>query len=260
MSEGPTQGRDSAGLGPGTVVLLADPDSDELLPAIVRRASEDALTVIPVNARLHVATEWDLILTPVALGYPALAQVWNFGSALVEQVADVVGEIPVVERAALDKLVHASRNNDSVPAGIPVGCPVLDADPRLLEQEAAAEAVRAYWAPALALAGAATIGQLVHHRREELGVDARELESLGGIEGQLNALETDDLDLQTALPTKALALLLRRLRIGRSRRLAQVTLWTLEAQGPALARKGLSRPAGSADDYVADLMQDLEDS
>lgn len=245
----------------GSVVLISDFEGDELLPAVIRRVSEDTLTVVPVSGDVHLATEWDLLLARELLGYPAMAQVWNFGTALPEQIAEVAAELGEQQRTELDALAQAARGAGEIPDGLPVGPPTLDdGDPRLLYQDDQAGLAHRFWQPALALAGAETLGQLVHHRREELRVSAAQLESVLDTRGWLDALETDRLDLRRVLPAGALAAVLRQLRVGASRRLARIATWTIEAQAPSLARHGQAEEADvpSTSDYVAAMLHQLE--
>jgi len=245
----------------GSVALLSDFEGDELLAAVIRRVSDEALTVVPISADVQFATEWDLLLDENLLGYLAMARVWNFGTVLPEQVAEVATVLSEPQQEALDTLAQAARSG-RVPAGVPVGPPTLDdADPRLLHQESEAELVRRFWQPALALAGAETLGQLVHHRREELRIAPTDLEAVTDARGWLSDLEADTLDLRRALPATALAALLRGLRLGASRRLARIATWTLEAQAPSFARRGAEPGAAgvpSVSDYVAAVLDELE--
>ncbi|MGO9956183.1 MAG: hypothetical protein ACLP50_09435 [Solirubrobacteraceae bacterium] len=246
----------------GSVVLLSALEGDELLPAVVRRVTEDAVTVVPVSGEVHMATEWDLLLGREVLGYAAMVRVWNFGTVLPEQIVDVAAVLGEHEHVALNALAQAARSGGEVPAGVQAGPATLDdADPRLVHQDADADLVHRFWAPALALAGAETLGQLVNHRREELRVAVAELESVTGQRGWLPDLEADQLDLRRTLPAGALAALLRRLRLGASRRLARIATWTIEAQAPTFARRGLEPEDGdvpSTSEYVAAMLRELE--
>jgi hypothetical protein len=238
---------------PGVIALVAAQAIDEVLPAVVLAMGEDTLTVAPVNAEPELATEWDLLLPVPALGYAAAVQVWNLGHVLPEQIAELVGALdpPVFEQLA--GLARAAAASAEPPADLPVGAPVLsDDDPRLLLQDEQAERAAAFWQPAMALAGAATLGEVVRHRREELDPEL----ALPWLE----ALERDDLDLPRTVPSVSLADLVRRLGIGASRRLREITRATIEAQGPALAR-GESRPETAAENerYLDELMAALED-
>jgi hypothetical protein len=250
----------------GSVVLLSDFGGDELLPAVVRRVTDDAVTVVPLSGEVQLATEWDLLLGPELLGYAAMARVWNFGTVLAEQIVEVAAVLREDELHALDALARAARETGEVPAGVPAGVPVGpptlgDADPRLVQQDADADLAHRFWEPALALTGAETLGQLVHHRREELGVAAAQLESVTTERGWLDDLEADRLDLRRRLPASALAAVMRSLRLGASRRLARIATWTIEAQAPTLARQG-SQPEAedlpSVSEYVATMLHELE--
>src|SRR3954454_17372561 len=153
---------------PGTAVLITDAHGHELRPAVVLADTEEGLTVVPVSAEIALATEWDLLLGADLLGYAAMAEVWNYGTVLPEQVREVVARLSSPQHEDLRGLARAARRGEAAPE-VAVGPPVLDdEDPRLLFQDAEADAVRALWAPALELAGALSLGELVRHRRSEL--------------------------------------------------------------------------------------------
>ena len=126
-----------------------------------------------------------------------------------------------------------------------------------------ADLAHRFSAPALALTGAGTLGQLVRHRREELGIAAAQLGYLATERGWLDDLEADQLDLQAPLASR------RRCRrrdawpavLGASERLAPIATWTIEAPTPALARQ-VSHPEAedlpSVSEYVATMLHELE--
>jgi hypothetical protein len=121
-----------------------------------------------------------------------------------------------------------------------------------LIQDEHAERAAAFWEPALALAGAATLGEVVRHRREEVHVDV--------LPSWLDSLERDELDLPRAVPSSSLADLVRQLGLGASRRLRQIARSTIEAQAPALARgKSRAETAAENERYLDELMAALED-
>lgn len=249
---------------PGAAVLISAPAAPELLVAVVLAHGDDTLSIAPVSTSVQHATEWDLLLAPDVLGYDAMVEIWNFGSALTDQIAEVITVLPPACWQDVRTLAGAAARSEPVPAGLPVGPAVIDdADPRLLFQDAQAEAAQPYWEPTLALAGAATLGQLVAHRRAELGIAPADLEQASGRHGWLTDLETDHLDVGTALPARSLAAIMRRLRIGRSRRLLDIARWTIEAQGApagAMARKGQGHgDASDIDAYLAELADALDD-
>lgn len=246
---------------PGSIVLVAADASDELLPAVVLAVGEHAITIVPVTAEVVFATEWDLLLGDTALGYPAAAQVWNLGTVLSEQVVENAGYLDDRELTQLEAVARAAVQSALPPSDAAVGAPVLsDDDPRLLVQDAEADAARPFWEPTLVLAGAATLGQVVRHRREELGVARAELERLADSEDWLDALERDVLDLPRAVSSRSLAALMRRLGVGASRRLREIGRATIEAQAPAVARRSEGATSSAEHErYLDEFMTALEE-
>jgi hypothetical protein len=258
---------------PGTVVLIAAPGSDEHLVAIVAKVGDDAVTVVPLSEGVELATDWDLLLERDLLGYATMAEIWNYGSVLPEQLVEAIATLDAPVVSQVETMLRAAVSSAEVPQGLPLGVPALDdADPRLLFQGEETERVHAFWEPNLALAGAATLGQLVKERREELKLDPEELEEAAGRRGWLEDIERDELDIQSVLSPTALAAFVRRLQLGRSRRLGRLTLWTIEAQRkqapPALGisfgrkRKGYrggGEPEQSAMKYVDEFLRELEE-
>jgi hypothetical protein len=242
-------------LVPGAAVLAVDADDTHLRPIVIAAVGDDGLTVAPVSAEMVMVAEWDLMLPDSAFGYDAFAETWNYGVILPEQVREHVAVLPADTASDLRRLLRAARTGSPPPADIPTGPPVLDdQDPRLLFQDSEGEAMRAYWGPVLTLAGAATLGELVRHRREEL-------ELPDDLVPGLPDLERDRLWLPDALPARQLAGLMRRLRVPRSGRLGRLARETLEGLQPALPRgpgpSSSTRPGATADQYVDDFLREL---
>lgn len=245
-------------------MLVDAPEVEELLVAIVLAYGEDAISISPVSSSVQFATEWDLLLDPLILGYETMVEIWNFGSVLPEQITESVTSLPDEAWDAVRTLAGAAARSGSAPDGLPLGAPVLDdSDPRLLFQDAQAQLTQPYWEPTLALSGAATLGQLVTHRRDELDVADAELEEVVGGHGWVADLETDRLDVLGALPAASLATIMRHLRIGRSRRLLEIARWTIEAQsglGGSMARHGAAPgDAKKVEDYLTAFAEELDE-
>jgi hypothetical protein len=248
----------------GSLVIVRDVCGEQLLPMIVIGESEDGLAVVPVSPDVGHATEWDLYLPDVLLGYQAVAQVWNQGVVLPEQTSEHVTDVTPATLDALTTLVRAANASIEVPAGLTVGPPVLaDLDPRLLHQDTESRRALSFWEPTLALVGSSTLGQLVRHRRDELQIPIREIEELAERAGWLAELEADTLDLPRAVPPGALAATMRLLRVAASRRLERLARWTIEAQSPATGAALGRRAPGESDDptdvdaYIGEFMRDL---
>ena len=254
----------------GEVVLVAAPASDEYLPAVVAKVGDETVTVVPLSGEVEAASEWDLLLDQDVLGYQSMAEAWNFGTVLPEQVGERLVKLKAEDFEQLRQLLRAAATSGSVPEGVPVGVPIVgDDDPRLLFHDEEVERVHVFWEPTLALAGAATLAQLVAHRREELALAPEELESvsLTAESGWLARFEEGELPIQRYLLPGALAALMARLQIGVSRRLIRIATWTLEEQaqstgyatGSALARKrlGSSSSEQTVSDYVDEFIREL---
>jgi hypothetical protein len=248
-------------LAAGTVVLLSGGRDTGLLPAVVRRASSESMVVVPISADVHLATDWDLLLPAEPLGYDAMAQLWNYGSVLREQLKEVVGVLDDRPTEELDALAEASRGPGDVPSGLRVGPPVLgEDDPRVLRQEELSEWAAPFWEPALSITGSETVGQLVAHRREDMSLSPSDLEQAVPIDaGWLEPLEDDARDPRELLDPTDLAAIMKALRIGASRRLARITLGTLEGHAPQMARGGAGTEGPEVDprDYVREMLSAL---
>jgi hypothetical protein len=244
----------------GVVTLVSAPDADLLMPAIAVALPEDeTVTVVPVSADVRLATDWDLLLDPSVLGYRAIAEVWNYGSVLPEQCVEVVGTVDDLVFAAMKAMIAAAIAGEPAPSGVPIGPAVVaDDDPRLLFQDAEAEAVHVFWQPTLRLAGALTLGEVVRHRRDEAEVAAR-VDALAGATEWLEPLERDELDIARRLPSTTLADLLRHLGLGASARLRSIASTTLQASSPAIARGPASgEPPVDAEAYLDAVFAELE--
>ena len=257
---------------PGSVVLVDAPESDEYLVAAVAKAGDNAVTVIPLSERIELASDWDLMLERSVIGWEAMAETWNYGQVLPEQVVEKIAEVRNEIWEELEALLRAVIAGDEQPQNAHVGAKILvPSDPRFAFQDEESERMRPYLEPLSALVGSATLGQLVAHRREELGLEPGELEFVSLQRGWIDDLEHDTLDIERTLQPNALAALMRRLRIGASQRLGRIALGTIEAfqsqrilqSGRVFARRRRGYPTGSSrgrspDDYVSEFLRELE--
>lgn len=245
----------------GAVILLEGTSEERLLPAIVAAlTADDCVTVVPLHPAVEYATEWDLLLDANVLGYRAMAQVWNYGTVLREQCSEVIAHLAVEQRSDVERLLLAATTGSTAPPELEVGPPARSAgDPRLLFQDSEAEAAHDFWQPALALAGAATLGELVRHRRDEVKLDPAELPGVGAT--WLDPVERDAIDLRSSVPATALAALLRRLGLMASARLRGIVRTTIEATAPEFARgsRATEETRLSTDAYLDAVFTELEE-
>lgn len=208
----------------GLVTTFDEPDNLVVFVAAVRNGEA---IVVPISDETRFATEWDLLIDENVLGYPAMAEAWNHGVVLVEQLSEALLSAPPAVGSNILALVEATKS-DRLPSGLPVGVPVLSQeDPRLAFEEEEAEAARGHWYPRMLLAEASSVGELISRRQEELGLPDEELESLSDRSSWL-----DDARHSRRLTEHedALVSLFRALRVGGSDRLCALLFDTVEQQ------------------------------
>lgn len=172
----------------GSLVVAGSPDAPgELLVAIVLATSSDAmgfrsLVVVPLSVEVRLATEWDLILdsdeTP--LGYPVIAELWNYGTLLRHQLVEHRGRVAAKAWQRVDALYALVLQGDQTEHGTPDGRGLAvrdDGDPRLLFQDEESERAGAFWMPA---ARALEHADGEAGEREQVG-EAEELLTVGAI-------------------------------------------------------------------------------
>lgn len=259
----------------GDLTLVSAPGSDTNLVALVLQVKETEAKVVPVSGDIWAATEWDLVLDSTVLGYAAIAQVWNYGSVLVEQLQEVAAHAPEAVTEQVKTMYRAALDSEEVPAGLPVGPRVLsDEDPRLLAQDDAAEVVRVYWEPLITLSGIASVAELVSSRSQELSLSRQELKA--AVRDRftwLDDLESGTRDLRKVLSPAQLAEVFKKLAVPGSKRLGEIVLATIaatprraapEESGLAFARRRQGswlpieeEPQLSPEAYVKELLDAL---
>jgi hypothetical protein len=212
----------------GDVALVAAPDSDELLLAVVVREGEDAVTIVPLSDETTNAAEWDLLIPKDVLGYQVIAESWNRGRVFPEQVVEVIARLKDDLFSSLYELVRAGATDAEPPEAV-TGPAILDAaDPRLRFQDEETERVHVYWEQVLALAGVASLGELVATRRAELGLEESQLERGGLLRDWVGDLERDAID-PSRLGLDTILRLMRNLHLAASNRLGRVIFQTIAA-------------------------------
>jgi len=256
----------------GSVYVIHGPLSDEyLLGALVDWDEEEAV-VVPVSDEVRYATNWDLLLEQELLGYRAIAEVWNHGTVLVEQLNEKIAELGEAA-GALAALYAAALEGAELATTLAVGPRVLsEIDPRNAFHDQESERAAVYWQPANLLAGVETVFELVRMQREELELEP---EALGALEpAALEQLEAGRLDVGNELPVAVFADLLRRLQVAASRRLEHLIGAAVAATyrepletRTALQRKrrGMRKPAQAVDrerfaaDYARKVVEEMKE-
>lgn len=256
----------------GSVYVIHGPISDEYLVGALVDWDEKEAVVVPLSDDVRYATNWDLLLDERLLGYRAMAEVWNHGTVLVEQLNEKIGEL-AEWATALEALYAAALEGTELPTALPVGPAVLsEIDPRNAFHDQEGERTAVYWQPANLLAAVENVFELVRLQREELDLEP---ETLGAVDANtLEQLEAGKLDVGNAMPVPAFAGLLRRLQVTASRRLEQLIAAAVVATyrepletRAALARKrqGMRKPAQAVDrerfaaDYARKVIEEMKD-
>lgn len=119
--------------------------------AIIGRSPDnpDTLLVVPVSGASQLATDKDLLLDAEVLGYPAFLDMTNLGSVLRDQLREPVTVLGRPQAEAMVALYRHLLAGAPAPTGVALGLAAQDeADPRLLEQAARADALQQLWRPA----------------------------------------------------------------------------------------------------------------
>jgi hypothetical protein len=135
-------------------VIDTDVNDGTLLVAVVLAGVDgtpETVEVAPISTEIANATEWDLLLAPEdgPLGYLAMAELWNHGTVLADQLVERFGLLAADGQHRLHAMYEALLADEEPPGDVPSGVPVVaDDDPRAIFQEEEAERVRAFWKPA----------------------------------------------------------------------------------------------------------------
>lgn len=208
----------------GTVLSAVVDHLDEYLVCVVVDADEQEAVVAPIAETQAYTTNWDLMIEEAVLGYPAMAEVWNTGTILVEQAAEIVGKLTEPLAEALEQLYDAMLENHSPPEHLPIGSPVLaERDPRLVFQRQELDRVRAYWMPSSLLAGAESFEPILRRRAQQMGVgledlDGRLQDCVQDNPHWVTSLSRGDIDLCASVPVKAMSRLVIELKLPKARK------------------------------------------
>lgn len=186
----------------GALVQIKREGFDEYLIGAVVDSDEFEAIIAPLTSDAEFAAEWDLLVDPTALGWPAAIQVWNTGAALLEQIDAVLATLARSDIERLDAVYEASLHGsrDAVPLEWTGPSLIAEDDPRLLHDEEELEAARPFYLPATVLADAGTLPALVQHQAERRGL------ALDTLDDRLASFSHTDLPLVTRLVEGALDL------------------------------------------------------
>lgn len=191
----------------GAVVVASSPAAPgELLVAVVldtesEAAGIDGLIVVPLSTETQLATDADVVLgrAQTRLGYEVMAEIWNHGTLLREQLKEQRGgvdgsvweKLAALYAAATGELEEEAEEVQTIAVPVGDGPPVIaDDDPRLVFQDEEIERAQRFYLPAARLlagdgveadseagerdAGALTAGSLLSAWLKEQGYETTE--------------------------------------------------------------------------------------
>jgi hypothetical protein len=115
----------ATGFDTGTVVRVRAGGVDLALLAIVIDLRGHEVDVVPVSVEVAYAALYDLLLEDSLLGYAAMAQAWNAGTVLVDQIVDSLAVVDLGTLEAVDEVFDAARLGVDPPAELNTGSLVV---------------------------------------------------------------------------------------------------------------------------------------
>lgn len=277
-------GRDDEA-APGDIWSIADkgatPDKG-LLVAVIIAVDDAAITCVPLSDEARFATEWDLMIPSIALGYDALAQVKLAGTVAPLQLDQRLSSLPGNSLQQIQELAGTAQAGISIPpAHLPLGPWVLaETDERLRARERRASELQSYLTAVLEnpIAEWQSFGSILVRSSRALGTELSTLVDLDPT--TLRRLQSDELDPFSEVPARKMAALLTSLRIKWNARvrdaLYNVVLERFTpselSQGSALGRRSKRSPRArhpqtpsqrqecerAASDYIAAIERELD--
>ena len=277
-------GRDDE-VAPGDIWSIADkgatPDKG-LLVAVIIAVDDAVITCVPLSDEARFATEWDLMIPSIALGYDAVAQVKLAGTVASRQLDQRLSSLPSGSLQQVQELAAAAQAGISIPpAHLPLGPWVLaDTDERLRARIRRASELDGYITPVLddPIAEWQSFGSILMRSSRALGADLSTFVDLAPT--ALRRLQSDQLDPFSEVPARKMAALLTSLQIKWTTRVRDA-LYTVVferftpselSQGSALGRRSKRSPRArhpqtpaqqqecerAASDYIAAIERELD--
>lgn len=160
----------------GDVCAVRMPGLHERLLCVVLGEDAGVVEVVPVGDEPRFATDRDLLLGADVLGYGAMAEAWQTGEVLTDDVDEVLGRLDEKAYNLLVGLVDAVEDAADTPTATPTGPPLIsDDDVRHDFQRQETQRARPFFASAAALRGVDRVAALLTRASEEEGISRSQL-------------------------------------------------------------------------------------
>jgi hypothetical protein len=218
--------RDRVALCPGDVCAAEAPGLDHRLIFVATQITDGVVDAVPIADQVVFAGEGDLLLSTDVLGYEAMAETWNAGALLIEEVAECLGKLDDARRDELAALLGRADGPPSAPSAF---------------QSDEMDRVLPFYQGASALQGISHLGELLSRWSDRSGTT---IEELAGRHGSwvtdLATHATVDLD-RTAAGNDLVALLYE-LKVPASQRVEEIVAASLhDAEAPTVAAESGGR-------------------
>jgi hypothetical protein len=196
----------------GDVCAAETPGWDERLILIVTGVCDGIVDFVPVSEEVAYATDRDLLIDAGAIGYEAMAEAWNIGSLLIEELAEKLATLDDSTWTNLCVLLDVVEHGAELPDALPVGVPIVgEKDPRWGFHVLESDRVRPFLSNAAALRGISRLPALLARKAEEAGVAVDALSERFG--DWVNDLAANTINLEEQVDKSDLTALLNELRV-----------------------------------------------
>jgi hypothetical protein len=269
----PVEYRTPLEVSPGDVCAVVAPGLHHRLLCVATGIDAGVMEVVPISDEPQYASDRDLLLGAGVLGYETMAEAWNMGSLLIEDIAEVLAEVDHEAYEQLADLIEAVEDDGDASGSLPTGEPVVSEDDARHDfQQCEAQRARPFFASAAALRGASRLPGLLAHATEESGISVAHLSRRYGpmVKDRVNWVEDlieDRVDVRE-VPARTVGALLAEFDFRPSERLATIVRCTgwADERHEGVSRMTLigsdrdSEPGSDAEQYISELFEGLIDS
>lgn len=267
---GPLEYRSPPKVSSGDVCAAVVPGLHHRLLCVVTAEDAGVLEAVPISDETQYACDRDLLFEGELLGYETMAEAWNIGSLLIEDIAEVLARLDDKTYEHLADLIEAVEGGREAVA-LPTGAPLrYDVDARHDFQQRESQRARPFFASSSLLRSASRLPDLIARATEESGRSVAHLSRrFGPMVGDrvrwVDELIADRLDVRD-VPGRTIGALLAEFEFRPSERLAAIvrrTGWAEDWASSPIALIG-SEPEGEssadADEYISEVFDGLIDA
>jgi hypothetical protein len=214
----------------GDICAAVAPGLHQRFLCVITDAEAGVIEVVPISDESQFACDRDLLLVSDLLGYETMAETWNMGSLLVDDIAEVLAQLDDDTYEQLANLIEAAEEGREAD-GIEVGPSIVyDTDARHDFQQREAQRVRPFFASSSALRSASRLPELITRAAEESGTSVTVLSQRYGPLVQHRPHWVEDLIAERIgvrdVPGRTIGALLAEFELRPSERLAAIVRCT----------------------------------